>query len=423
MNLFFLLILIVLILFFLLRRDIGSLLCLTTIFPELIGIILDANGISGLNMIVRFSLFAVIFIICLPQMNTGYINLFNNPLTIFFYIFVFTLVLHNVYLIEGAMKNPKIATFQLQFFLRVFIPFLILLLTANKKNVLINLCDSIPIWGAFFIAAFLLVFGLEHLDFSDRNTIQEETGINSISLSRIAVIIAVPSLFYFLKGYSRYRFFHFIIFLFSLFLLILAGQRGTIIGAGFSALLFLIIAYLKQGKLMTFSIIIIAVVLISYIILSLYDFQILHRFEELKHYESFERYSDYGTAWKAYSDNNYLTGLGSMGYYYYTHAQRDYPHSFILELMCEYGIVGFLFSITTIIYGFFMSYKVIEKNLSEFQNDLSVIPLIWCSLLVSVLVSGNLISNATFLTTTAILILEHNNSISNNDEEDFFIEE
>lgn len=407
---FFLFLLIGLISFFLIRGSIGAILCLLVAFPDLFGIIFVNNGIEGMSTLTRFFLYAVIAIMSFKVIDSDYINLVKNPLSLFFFLFALVFYLHNVVITKAIYTNPQIATFQLDFFIKIVIPFTLLMITAKRREVLIDFCKSIPVWGALFILVFFLLVGIEGVDFGDRMTLESEMGINSIYLSRIAVIIALPSFLCSLQKTLVWRYLYLLLFATSLFLLFLAGQRGTIIGAAISILFFFGLVYIRQGRVASFAVLLFAISVVSYAILSSIDFEVLHRFSELENYESFQRFEDFGRSWDAFKGNNYVLGLGSMGYHHYTHGLRPYPHNFVLELMVEYGIIGLLFSLTVVFYGIYMSYKVVTRNVDDVNDALFTVPLVWLSLLVSVLVSGSLISNSVFLLYTAILVLEYENT-------------
>ena len=194
-----------------------------------------------------------------------------------------------------------------------------------------------------------------------------------------------------------------IILICSVFILLLASQRGTIIGVAVAVLMALGIVLIRQGKIIPF---IGSIILISGLITLLIfnnNFEIMGRFQQLENYREFERFADYGIAWKSFVENNYITGLGSMGYSVYTGGQRPYPHSLILELMSEYGIIGLLYAVLVIILGGIISFRILIKS-TKISPIMSV-PLIWIALLFSVLVSGNLLYNAPFIFITGILIL------------------
>ena len=408
MSYIFLLLFCVAIYFFIREEKVGNILCLLTLFPELVGVLLNKAGFMGLNMAVKYALFAVCLWECRRMINENFSNLWRNPISILFYLLVAAMVWHNEFYIGGADTNPNIATFQLNVILRVFIPYIIIMLCADHDDVIEQYCNSIPWWGLGFIVAFVALMGFGAVDMSDRMTLEKETGVNSILLSRIAAMTILGALIPYLRATDKLlKYSYLVIVIIGAFMLLLASQRGTIIGVGVAVILALALILIREGKQKQFWIITTCLVAVIFILLNFFDFEILHRFQQLKGYQSFERYADYGIAWRAFSENDYLTGLGSMGYNKYTGGFRPYPHSMILELMAEYGLIGLITAIGIVVIGSWMTYKILIRT-ENVASEMAV-PVIWVSLLFSVLVSGSFLSNAPFYLTTAILILCYQN--------------
>ena len=204
----------------------------------------------------------------------------------------------------------------------------------------------------------------------------------------------------------------FFIFFISLFTILLASQRASLAGAIIALLLLYLILVLKKGVSIKHIIILLISFLIIVPILQSTDFEIFHRFDDLGDYEQFQRYADYGRSWQIFSHNNYLTGEGSMGYYYYTNFTRDYPHSIILELMAEYGLVGLVYALLLIIGGTRLCLSILKNT--NMYKQYKVLPAIWIAFLPSVLLSCSFLYNSVFILLTAyILIL---NNLKNNGE-------
>lgn len=413
----FLLILIGSLYYFIKEEKVGVILCLLTLFPEIVGVILNKAGFTGLNMAVKYVLFAVCLWECRKLINSNLSNLWRNPISVLFYILIGVMIWHNNYYVRGAIFNPDIATFQLNVILRVFIPYVIIMLCADHDDVIEQYCNSIPWWGLGFIIVFVSLMGFGAVDMSDRMTLEKETGVNSIMLSRIAAMTILGALIPFLRESNKVlKYSYLVIMIIGAFMLLLASQRGTIIGVGVAVVIALALILLREGKHKQFWIITCCLGISIFVLLNYFDFEILHRFQQLEEYQTFERYADYGIAWRAFSENDYLTGLGSMGYNKYTGGFRPYPHSMVLELMAEYGIVGLITAMTIIVLGSWMAYKILMRT-ENATAEMSV-PIIWISLLSSVLVSGSFLSNAPFFLLTAILILCYQNNSAEDSEED-----
>lgn len=396
--------------YFIKEEKVGVILCLLTLFPEIVGVILNKAGFTGLNMTVKYVLFAICLWECRKIINSNLSNLWRNPISVLFYILIGVMIWHNNHYIRGAINNADIATFQLNVILRVFIPYVIIMLCADHDDVIEQYCKSIPWWGIGFIIIFVSLMGFGAVDMSDRMTLEKETGVNSIMLSRIAAITILGALIPYLRESDNVlKYSYLIIMIIGAFMLLLASQRGTIIGVGVAVVIALALILLREGKQKQFWTITCSLGIAIFVLLNYFDFEILHRFQQLEGYQSFERYADYGIAWKAFGENDYLTGLGSMGYSKYTGGFRQYPHSMLLELMAEYGLIGLIFALTVIAGGFYMSYKILVRT-KETSFQMTV-PIIWISLLISVMVSGSFLSNAPFYLLTAILILCYQNPV------------
>lgn len=390
------------------KEKTGAILCLLTLFPEVVGIMLNRAGLMGLNMAIKYALFACVLWSSRFIINENWQNLWRNPLSVLFYVLIAVMIWHNEIYIGGAKLNPDIANFQLNIILRVLIPYIILMLCADQTDILDDYCQSIPWWGLFLLISIVMLMGFSSIDISDRMSILEETGINTISLSRYAAITLLGSLISLMRFKIKIlRYSYSGILIFALFMLLLASQRGTIIGVAVASVLALGFILIRQGRTKEFIYITIGIVSIVLVLLTFFNFEILNRFQQLEGYQSFERYDDYGIAWRAFNENHYLTGLGSMGYQAYTGGSRPYPHSMILELMAEYGIVGLFFAISVIIYGGWMTYKILISY-KDTNIEMSI-PIIWVSLLFSVLVSGSFLTNASFFLITGVLILCYQN--------------
>lgn len=397
------------------KEKTGAVLCLLTLFPELVGIMLNKAGLMGMNMAIKYGLFLCVVWSSRLLINYNWKNLWSNPLSILFYILIAALIIHNEIIVGGAKTNPNIAAFQLNVILRILIPYMILMVCADQDDVLEQYCASIPWWGLAFFITFMVLMGFSSIDMSDRMNIIKETGVNSIALSRYAAITLLGSLICLMRQVSkRLKWAYTGILVLSTFMLLLASQRGTIIGAVVAAILAIALILIRQGRTREFIGISLGIVVGTIILLKFFNFEILNRFQQLEGYQSFERYADYGIAWRAFQENHYITGLGSMGYNIYTNGMRPYPHSMVLELMAEYGIVGLIYALTTIIYGGYMTYKILV-NYRKVEIEMAI-PIIWVALLFSVLVSGSLLYNSQFYLLTGVLILCYQNPKEESEE-------
>lgn len=203
MALIFLLALIVSLTCLTCQRKTGAILCLLVIFPEILGIIFHKAGLLGFNMMARYALLGTIILINIRNIDCYFSNLWKNPLSTFLYIFTFVMILHNYFIVGGANTNPNIASFQLNVILRIIIPYSVLLIVCRATENLNEFCKWIPFWGVAFIVVFVVLLGIDGINISNRMTIEEETGVNSISLSRFSAITLLSSLVYFLYNETK----------------------------------------------------------------------------------------------------------------------------------------------------------------------------------------------------------------------------
>lgn len=404
MAIAFIVAILALVAYLLLAHRYGAVLCLLTVFPIIISLLYEALGIEGLNVITQYVLLLAVVILNINKVVHNLTNIWKHPLSILFYILIFVIFLHNYYIVGGALNNEDIATFQLNIFLRMVIPYVILLILAKERNILDDFCHSMPMWGAVFMAVFLVLIGIDNVDVSDRLTLQEETGVDSISLSRFGAIILLSAFLNAISDKGRLKYIYFAIALGGLFILILAGQRGVIIGVVAAILAALVFIRMKKTQKKRLWVVVIGIGIAVIALLSTAEFEILHRFKgNIIEQQQYGRIADYGIAWNVFQQCGIVKGLGSMGYMEYTNGTRPYPHSLLLELMAEYGIVGLIYALSLIIGGSIMALKIMgRKNINLYDMDIA---LIWIALLFSVLVSGSFLTNSIFIIISGALIL------------------
>lgn len=254
-----------------------------------------------------------------------------------------------------------------------------------------------------FIVLFIITFisvlwfvDTSTLILNERRTI-ENLGFNSIFLSRMGAISLICSilLFYYSKR-LRYRIISGVTAFLSMFSLLLSSQRASIIGF-FVALL----VWLKYGVKMKRNIkpILVVVILMSGVLFFNIDqFAVVDRFKDLENYQEYQRFYDYGTSWKLFTEKP-IFGYGIMGYYEQT--GRIYPHSIYLEVIVEYGIVGLLIYIFMISEIFGVIRRIFVKPNANL--GLQAIALSWIILFVASFFAGAITRNSDFFILSAIL--------------------
>ena len=80
--------------YFVYTEKTGVVLCLLTLFPDLVGIMFNKLGLMGLNMATKYAIFVCV-LWSSRNINYNWMNLWRNPLSVLFYALIIVLVLHN----------------------------------------------------------------------------------------------------------------------------------------------------------------------------------------------------------------------------------------------------------------------------------------------------------------------------------------
>lgn len=313
-----------------------------------------------------------------------------------------SMVFYNL-LFTAPIHSEQISKFQTGAFLYTFIPFFIVVLVFNSKDKIDKFVDYVIICGLIFYILLYLNIDFSKLVFDDRASIFPAAKFDSINLSRIAASILIVS-YLKITDWRRsskwYTAAAITTAAISLYVVLLSAQRGTIIGIA-AAVLFLIYRSHVIYKLKIIGVIILVIVVLILAIgpIDLNQFGLLGRFAELEKYKEYNRYADYPKAFKIFKANYFVFGTGSLGYFFNT--GREYPHNFILECMVEYGIIGLISAFMLIR----SSLKNVKKLIEKWHSDVNfaAISCLWLIMLVSVMVSGSIISNYLFFIYSALL--------------------
>lgn len=398
----FILILFALLFYFFLDRRGGAILSLVVLFPELPGILMNQVGLEGYNTLLRFVLYSIVLIMNLDVVRRNRRRVFADATSILLYMVVAVMFILNLYVVGRAHSDPEVSDFQINVVIRILVPYILVLLTFRDRKTIVDFCNAINIWAFLYIAVLFFLFGTEGISASDRMTIQDVTGVGPIELSRVAAIISVTSFCRLIERESRLKVLYIVFIAIGLYILFLSSQRGSIIGAVASILFIFYFSLIRQGRSGTFVLVAAVLFLLVGFLITTFQFSFLERFADLENFREYERYFDYGLSWQAFSDNGYFWGLGTRGYFYFTDEARPYPHSYILEQMVEYGLIGLIYAIVIIAQGIRSSIKVFTSNqVPESSRELAAA---WVMMLCSVLVSGSFLTNAVFPLLTAALL-------------------
>jgi O-Antigen ligase. len=366
-----------------------------------------SSALFSLNAVFHTALFAILLI---WQFNYyTWRNVFDyvkNPAVLSVLAISVIMVLYNDISPYYHTYKDVINSAQFGFYSRVLFPFLLLPLMVPDRYTRHEMIHAIPFWGIIYLIVFLLSFDISSLVFSDRTQLRENTdGITgSITLSRILAIIIIASFIRLIaterSQKSQQTIYALLCLLFCLLLLI-AGQRGTLIGLGIALAVLMIRREWRHHSLTIIALAIVGV-LIAITFIDFSQFEIFRRFSELQNYESFQRYHDYGRVWDIFKNNDFLWGLGSKGYFFKT--GRVHPHNIILEHISDYGIWGLICVIVLLFCC--IKYAVILIRHSNSSVAISI-ACCWMTLCFSNMVSSLIFTNGLFYLFSGLLVMEY----------------
>ena len=366
-----------------------------------------SSALFSLNAVFHTALFAILLI---WQFNYyTWRNIFayvKNPVVLSVLAIAVIMVLFNDISPYFHTYKDVINNAQFGFYSRVLFPFLLLPLIVPDRYSRHEMIHAIPFWGFIYLIVFLLSFDISSLVFSDRMQLSENTnGITgSITLSRILAITVIASFIRFIateKSQKSQQTIYALLCLFFCLLLLIAGQRGTLIGLGIALATLLIRREWRHHSLAIAAIAIIGV-LIAITFINFSQFEIFRRFSEFQNIESFPRYHDYERVWDIFKNNDFLSGLGSKGYMFKT--RRPWPHNIILEHISDYGLAGLICIL--ILLTVCIKYSIALIRHSEYDTDLAI-ACSWIALCFSAMVSSSMLNLSLFYAFTGLLVLTY----------------
>lgn len=364
-------------------------------------------ALFSLNAVFHTGLFAILL---LWQFNYySWRNMFEyvkNPVVLSVLAISVIMILYNDISPYYHTYKDVINNAQFGFFSRVLFLFLLLPLMVPDRYTRNEMIHAIPFWGIIYIIVFLLSFNMSTFVISDRTQLRENTdGITgSITLSRILAITIIAT---FIKlvvteiSQKNKQIIYIILFLVFCLLLLIAGQRGTLIGLGVALSALLLRKEWRHHSVAIAALAIIGI-LIAITFIDFSQFEIFRRFSEFQDIESFQRYHDYERVWDIFKNNDFLWGLGSKGYMFKT--GRPWPHNIILEHISDYGLAGLVCILVLLIIC--IKYAIILIRFSNYGTDLAV-ACGWIVLCFSAMVSSSMLNLSLFYTFTGLLVLSH----------------
>jgi len=388
-------IIIAILIFFLIKNKPGYVLGNFLIFSFLLPEFMIEAHLKPFALVIRYTFFLIILFNAINYKKINSISIKKYPIYLFFLSLFLSFFIFNS--ISKFSDRSEFIEFNNNFVLRAIIPFFLALYLLNNKINLSDFLSSIKIWAVFSILLFFLFTDFNNIDFLDRFTFVEETGFDTINVSRVFGIIFIYSLIKIINKETLPI--NLINFVASGFFLLVTGQRGTIVGIAIGFIMYLNVV-VKNKITRNYAILFLLFNFIFLQFINLKQFEVLNRFAELEDYESTERFADYPIVWQIFQSNNLFFGEGSLSYYFNT--GRVYPHNILLEAAVDYGLLGVLSMALMLIYGFFSAIQLIRSEI--FNKNFQIVALIWIMLFSSVLVSGSFVSNSIFFVFSAILL-------------------
>jgi hypothetical protein len=403
MAIFLLIILLGLLLFLYIKKEYGWLAGFTLVYFRLLSTVLFKVGpdIYGAHSLILLSFYAILLLVPRTNRNYHYLNYYSDPVVFSVFFFTVVLLIQDTFSVYYDLNKSSIANFELEFFLNTLFPFFTLPFYISSNNDCNAAIKSFFYWGVSYLMVIVLLFDMDiNVIMEDRMKLNDQTEIlDPISLSRYAGFSTISSVYFLLFGHSKKRLTVLFVFGFALsvFFLLLAGQRGTIIGVVLSLSLLGIREEYRNKMIWLLPIVLVCIYLSAFS-----SFEVFDRFKDLENYQTYNRFYDYIKVWEIFKTNGWLYGLGSEGYYYLT--GRSYPHNIILEHVSNYGLLGLLCIVVVIVKS--LQYSVRLMKFSKNYYDYIVVSC-WFMTLSSSFVSASINGNKLFYLFSGMIVISY----------------
>lgn len=305
----------------------------------------------------------VLYLIRNPLINFDKQN-FTSPIALSIYLILFMFFFH--YVIIGIIPyNDR--GFELVYrYLLLNVPIIIicLLYIVPNEDSYENILYGIVVYGVVFLLVVLLVTGMSAIDVPDRDIFRKSFRVSPLLTGQVSGIIIIASSIIMLNTNKKIvNIFCLFALLLSIFLMIISASRGALIFLLITMLMYFIIRPYKFDKKLLILASLFGILVLGFIIATKYDLQLVHRLQALERYESFVRFQRIEIAIDMI--NNFemgLAGFGPFGFGYRT--GLNYPHNYILELIVDYGFVGFISVCLLLGYGSYYSYRILRSKVS-----------------------------------------------------------
>ena len=368
-------------------------------FFAITDILLEEVGIDSYRLILKYFFILLLLIFNFKPYRSGkhFLFYFNYRIVIGLFLVFMMIFLHLVFK-SNNKAHLLVTQFAFEFFIYVFIPFLVTLLIIDNHNKILQIPSAFIIFGLFYFVVIYLFKDISQIEIGNRTTM-ERIGFNTLPVSRVSGLLFISSIISLIFSKSKLKYLYSGSAAVGVYMLLVTSQRATILGVIFSLVFLSLVNSSKKSKYVLYAL---GFASLLFIVgwVNIEQFGVIERFQNLKYYETYQRYDDYSRSFNIFL-NNFITGLGPKGYF--IEIGRIYPHNIVLELMAEYGIIGLISAFMIIITGLGYSIKLLKSSIIEYK--IYIIVCYWLFLLISVFASGNIIDNSMFWISSAFLVI------------------
>jgi len=286
-----------------------------------------------------------------------------------------------------------------RFFLQIVPVLLFILVFVNSRASLIMLSNGIIKYGILFFSVVYFCTDLGEIADLSRSDFRDELGISPIQLSRLSGMIVIASVVYmYFKDFSVKYFKYILAFILGLYFMVLGMSRGPFISLLLT--MFVVLYFSKKISLSSVFLVILFLAISIYLVIPFLSMDFSSRFEEFNDYESMLRFVRIQLFFSYLKEFEvFIFGLGPEGFGF--KSGLKYPHNFAMELIIEYGLLGWLSLFLFIFYSFKFSKNIL---IFDFSPEALIFSSIFIYYFLASMVSANLIGNRALLFSSFILL-------------------
>lgn len=382
----------------------GSALCFVTLFCPILALLMWKANVTGIKLAATLLLS---LLVAFRGVSTHNVHKEGNFLTYSIFTLMILIFTTDFFLKTSwsASVQEDVSQILINYLQYVVLPFLLVFFFVTE-DVLYDYIHSLQKWGLIYVILLFTFFALSGIDVYSRIMLfEEDSALNSIGVSRMAILPLIASVFILNEGYGN-RLVNIFTIIISALLILLCAQRGCLIGIMIALVIYVLLDKTKMRIgykiLLVMSSILLVIVLVNTNLFGIADrFSLL---SDVKNTDIY-RYDAIIQSWELFKSNGFLFGLGTNGYTLNSDGVLEYAHNFILECMVEYGILGLILSLCIVIGGIVYSVRIFKMPNKEVWHN--IIPCIWLAETCSVMVSSNIVGGSLFIPFSALLALEY----------------